>query len=209
MENLASLPSVYTIAIVTPVALLAYIILNYLALLKVRSRLPPGPTPLPVIGNLIDFAKFKTRTAEETTLLAEKWGDMVTLFLGSTPCVVVNSPALASELMDKRGANYSSRPPMNLFRTLITQWRLISLPSGDTFRTVRRIYHQILGPKQSQLFQHHQDYESKVMLGNLLRNPQTFLEETVRFTTSVIFSATYGVRLERVNHPLMEEMTTI
>ena len=209
MENLLSLPSAHTLAIIAPVALLAYIIFNYVALLKVRSHLPPGPTPLPIIGNLIDFAKFKTKTAQETATLAEKWGDMVTLFLGSTPCVVVNSPALASELMDKRGANYSSRPPMNLFRTLVTQWRLLSLPSGDTFRTVRRIYHQILGPKQSALFQHHQDYESKVMLGNLLRNPQTFLEETVRFTTSVIFSATYGVRLEGADHPLMKEMASI
>jgi len=209
MEHLLSLPSAYTLAIIAPVAFLAYIIFNYLTLLKVRSHLPPGPTPLPVIGNLIDFAKFKTKTAEETAILAEKWGDMVTLFLGSTPCVVVNSPALASELMDKRGANYSSRPPMNLFRTLVTQWRLLSLPSGDTFRTVRRIYHQILGPKQSALFQHHQDFESKVMLGNLLRNPQTFLDETIRFTTSVIFSATYGVRLERVDHPLLAEMTSI
>lgn len=58
-------------------------------------------------------------------------------------------------------------------------------------------------------FRKYQDYESKVLLGDLLYHPQTFLYDTERFAMSVIFSAVYGVRLADLKSPIMTEFYAV
>lgn len=47
------------------------------------------------------------------------------------------------------------------------------------------------------------------MTRDLLDHLQGFLAHTERFAISVIFSAVYGVRLARLDHPIMAEFYTI
>ena len=44
------------------------------------------------------------------------------------------------------------------------------------------------------------------MLQNLLQTPENFLRSAERYTMSVIFSAVYGVRLDRLDHPILVEL---
>ena len=88
-------------------------------------------------------------------------------------------------------------------------WRLVTTPSGETFRFLRKLYHNLLSPQQSGLFRKYQDYESRVMLCDLLDRPQGFLHDTERFAMSVIFSAVYGVRLATLDHPIMVEFYSV
>jgi hypothetical protein len=47
------------------------------------------------------------------------------------------------------------------------------------------------------------------MMNALLEHPEGFLMDTERFAMSVIFSASYGVRLDVLNHPIMTEYYSI
>ena len=105
----------------------------------------------------------------------------------------------------QRSAVYSSRPEHNNFRSGMWPWRLITTPVGGRFRLLRKIYHGLLSPRNAASIRKYQDYESTVMLGHLLDQPEHFIGDSERFSLSVIFSAVYGVRLADLGHPLMRE----
>jgi hypothetical protein len=69
---------------------------------------PPGPSTLPLIGNLHQIPQ------EKRHLQFEKWareyGPVYSLILGTKVMIVLNSDVAIKDLIDKRGAIYSSRP---------------------------------------------------------------------------------------------------
>lgn len=73
-------------------------------------RLPPGPRGLPVLGNLFLFTSSKRWHADFYTL-AETYGPLMWLRLGSQGAVVVQSPELAAEILKHQDATFASRPP--------------------------------------------------------------------------------------------------
>ena len=74
---------------------------------------------------------------------------------------------------------------------------------------MRRIYNDLLGPKQSQGVRKYQDYESRMLMRDLYHNPEKFQVITQRYSMSVIFSAVYGVRIGRLDYPVIKELFTI
>lgn len=170
---------------------------------------PRGPRSYPILGNLGFMSRLSRNADGELLELAHKYGAICMLWLGSNPILVINTAKAAHELMEMRGTVYASRPTLNNFRALIWPWRLVVTPVGDTFTLLRKIYHKLLGPQQSARFRKYQDHESKVLVGNLLDNPERFLKDTERFSLSVIFSAVYGIRLAQLDNPIMLEFYSV
>lgn len=107
-----------------------------LVLIWTRSRksspykLPPGPSPEPLIGHLRimpteyqwkEFANWKKRWGTFVRIYPLIYvcsyslkliGDIIYVSIVGRPTVIVNSVEIARDLMDKRGANYSDRPRM-------------------------------------------------------------------------------------------------
>ncbi|KFY39520.1 hypothetical protein V494_03953 [Pseudogymnoascus sp. VKM F-4513 (FW-928)] len=176
---------------------------------KKGVQYPNGPSPFPLFGNIFSFAALKQRPDRELLNIARKYGQICMLWFGSNPVIIISSPKLAKELMDKRGSIYSSRPEQNPFRATVMPWRLVTTPAGETFRLLRKIYHNLLGPKSAVTFRKYQNFESKVFLTTLLDSPSGFLMDVERFAMSVIFSAVYGVRLDELDHPAMKEFYSL
>ncbi|KAL6853812.1 hypothetical protein ACP4OV_019841 [Aristida adscensionis] len=62
----------------------------------VYGRLPPGPRPWPVVGNLFDVGAVRCRCFQEW---ARRHGPIMTVWLGTSPTVVVSTPELAREVL--------------------------------------------------------------------------------------------------------------
>ncbi|KAI6702238.1 hypothetical protein NL676_011374 [Syzygium grande] len=57
-----------------------------------NDNLPPGPPPLPLIGNLLEFSNVPHKSLAK---LARTYGPILKLQLGSVTTIVISSPALA------------------------------------------------------------------------------------------------------------------
>ncbi|CAC5414445.1 CYP2K [Mytilus coruscus] len=85
---------------------------------KKPASLPPGPSPLPIIGNVLDLGDGK-RTVDVFRSLRKKYGDIFCLSLGSYWVVVVNGQDNLREIFVKNGKSTSDRPPLytiNIFK---------------------------------------------------------------------------------------------
>ncbi len=67
----------------------------------IGQRLPDGPHPWTFLGNPWLVNKLGRAPARAFRDLAEQYGDLTTLWLGKQPIVLVNSPSVAHELLQK------------------------------------------------------------------------------------------------------------
>ncbi|KMZ73186.1 hypothetical protein ZOSMA_151G00170 [Zostera marina] len=108
---------------------------------KNNKRLPPGPTKLPIIGNLhnLIFAgdDHLPRMFGE---LAKKHGTFMHLKFGQISQVVVSSSDLAKEFLKTHDINFSSRQDIFTSRLLMYNNRdVVFAPYGEYWRQMRKI----------------------------------------------------------------------
>lgn len=98
-------------------ALLVVLVVWWLVKTK-RSRCgPPGPRPWPFIGSLHLLGQHET-PFQAFTALSKVYGDVFSITLGSTPCVVVNNFKLIREVLISKGAEFGGRPNFVRFHKL-------------------------------------------------------------------------------------------
>ncbi|GAB2274054.1 hypothetical protein Dimus_008824 [Dionaea muscipula] len=71
-----------------------------------NKRLPPGPSPLPIVGNLFDLG---AKPHQSLAKLAKIHGPIFSLRIGSKTTVVVSSPSVAKEVLQKSDVLFSNR----------------------------------------------------------------------------------------------------
>lgn len=104
---------------------------------RTKSKLPPGPTPLPVIGNLLKLSNKPHRSMAE---LAETHGPIMSLKLGQITAVVISSPALAKEVLQKQDLAFSFRTIPNALQAYDQhKYSALWLPVSDRWRSLRKI----------------------------------------------------------------------
>lgn len=81
------------------------------------KKFPPGPTPLPLFGSLYYLAKFDIPFAG-FTYLRKFYGDIFSIRLGTTDCVVVNSVQLRDKVLVDRASDFDGRPDFVRFKML-------------------------------------------------------------------------------------------
>ncbi|KZS89228.1 cytochrome P450 [Sistotremastrum niveocremeum HHB9708] len=92
--------------------LLLWKIWRTLASRKSVLPLPPGPRPLPIIGNLHQMP-IKNQSVKFMEWSAE-FGDLVYVSLLGSPALIINSHDDAKELLDSRSSIYSDRPRLEM-----------------------------------------------------------------------------------------------
>ncbi|XP_054781363.1 cytochrome P450 76T24-like [Prosopis cineraria] len=99
-------------------------------------RLPPGPRPYPVIGNILELG---SNPLLSITNLSKSHGPIMSLKLGTRVAIVISSPAIAKEAFHKHDLDFSGRTFPDCARALdhhrlSVGWIAIS----PQWRTLRR-----------------------------------------------------------------------
>lgn len=106
--------------------------------LKLRpTRLPPGPNPLPIIGNLHQLG---TEPHQSLASFSKIYGSFISLKLGAITTIVVSSPEIAKDILHKHDQDFSSRSVIDSVRALDHHnFSVIWQPASDYWRNIRKI----------------------------------------------------------------------
>jgi hypothetical protein len=85
----------------------------FLLNIDARRRLPPGPLPLPVIGNLLDIGRGGPNRS--LACLAERYGPLMSVRLGVVHAMVVSSADSAQEVVQRHNTDLAGRPAINVW----------------------------------------------------------------------------------------------
>ncbi|XP_036051232.1 cytochrome P450 2B1-like [Onychomys torridus] len=120
--------------------LLLTLLMGFLLLLvrghtKARGQLPPGPHPLPLLGNLLQMDR--KGLLNSFIQLREKYGDVFTVHLGPRPVVMLcGTEAIREALLDQAEA-FSGRGTIAVFEPIVQGYGLI-FANGERWKTLRR-----------------------------------------------------------------------
>ncbi|KAL1819804.1 hypothetical protein DCAR_0416119 [Daucus carota subsp. sativus] len=122
-------------------ALYIFLAFTLLSLLKSKrkhnQKLPPGPYPLPIIGNMHKLGKSPHRSLAE---LAQVYGPIMRLKLGQITTIVISSSSIAQEVLQKQDAAFSNRPlPESTRACDHHKYSVVWLPVGSRWRSLRKI----------------------------------------------------------------------
>lgn len=138
---------------------------------------------------------------------AREYGDVFHTKMGGTDYIWLSSPRAVKDLMDKKSAIYSSRPFLPLAQNVASgKSRQLFMAYGPEWRGLRRHSHTLLNQVAANSYRPVQDFESKVVLMDLLTQPDDFVTIIRRYTTSVIMLVTYGYRIPSFDDPLITKI---
>jgi cytochrome P450 len=211
------LSSIVPVVLAAALALLAV----YLHSSYRKAPLPPGPKPLPLIGNLFDMPR-----SDEYKTYAKwgQYGDVVHVNVLNTHIVVLNSFHAASELLDARSSIYSDRPfvPMlhesTLYvtsmrsrnfalicspRRMDSNWSFGFMQYSPRWKHLRRLFNDHVGPTTSRAFFDIQTSSTHTLIRSLLRTPDQFAKHLRHAAVEIIIAVAYGYQIQPNNDPLV------
>ncbi|XP_051017988.1 cytochrome P450 2B2-like [Acomys russatus] len=124
-----------------PSALLFLAFLAGLLLLLVRSHqktpghFPPGPRPLPILGNLLQMDR--GGLLNSFMQLREKYGDVFTVHLGPRPVVMLCGTETIKEALVDQADAFSGRGTVAVIEPIVQGYGVI-FANGERWKALRR-----------------------------------------------------------------------
>ncbi|KAJ3669211.1 hypothetical protein LUZ60_011161 [Juncus effusus] len=145
-------------------AILSYIVLN-----RLRFKLPPGPRPWPVVGNLYDIKPVRFRCFAEW---AEKYGPIMSVWFGNSLTVVVSTTELAKEVLKEKDQQLADRPRnRSTHRFSRGGMDLIWADYGPHYVKVRKVCNlELFSPKRLELLRPIREDEVTAMVESIFRS---------------------------------------
>ncbi|XP_077141737.1 cytochrome P450 2G1-like [Ranitomeya variabilis] len=99
-----------------------------------KRNLPPGPTPLPLVGTLLHIKRGEM--VKSLIKLWSQYGSVYTLYFGSRPVVVLCGYEAMKEALIDQGEVFGARGPVHILENF-TQGYGISLSNGERWKVIR------------------------------------------------------------------------
>ncbi|MED6207196.1 hypothetical protein PIB30_033589 [Stylosanthes scabra] len=204
------------------IPLMAVVIIHHLKK-KQNSRrrtTPPGPTPLPIIGNLhqLDSSNLHVQLWN----LSKTYGSIFSLQIGFKPAIVISSPELAKEVLKDHDLEVSSRPPsLGPNRLSYNGLDLIFSPYSHYWREIRKIcVLRLFSSKRVSGFYHIRKSEVERMLSKISEHVSSsqatnVSEMLMSVSNSIVCRTAFGRRYDEEGaersmfHGLLNEIQAI
>ncbi|KAJ3985977.1 cytochrome P450 [Lentinula detonsa] len=170
--------------------------------LRLRSKLPPGPSGPPIVGNLFQVPTSRPWLAFDNW--TKQYGPIFYLNIAGQNTIVLGTQKAAADLLDRRASIYSDRPDYIVLNLLTggMHWGFSRL--DDLWKRQRRRVHERLNAQAARDYFVHQETESVIMLDQMLTGPENFLDHFQRVSTSLTLTIVYGWQpLLDSSHPVI------
>ncbi|CAL1708008.1 unnamed protein product [Somion occarium] len=179
-------------------------------ILKVGSRetgLPPGPPTLPVLGNIHQFPTKYTHI--QFSRWGKQFGGIFSLKIGSGTMVVISSPRIVKDYLDKRSASTSSRPHIRMVEMITDGLGFAMVPYGPVWKSLRRAIQMFLTKEACRRHLPIERVEAIQLLYDTLKQPEDLFTHVQRHATSLILSTVFGVRSPRYENSTVTEFIDV
>lgn len=175
------------------------------------QSLPPGPKPLPIIGNLFSIPKSLPWLALRD--MSKQYGPVMYFNVLGQPLVVLSSYQAAHDLLNRRGSRYSDRPHLVMAFELASKgMNMLLRPYDDRFKLHQRMEAPLLNNHSASAYRALQDIESRQFLFDVLSDSDSHGEKGVDFhhhheraMGSTTYSMIYGFRLKTGNEQVLRD----
>ncbi|KAM4697113.1 cytochrome P450 2C19-like [Rhinophrynus dorsalis] len=101
-----------------------------------KGKLPPGPTPLPILGNFLQLNG--SEVFKSLIELSKKYGPVYTIHLGMEPVVVLCSYDVVKEALNEKGEEFGARGYMPLLEKISAGGHGVVASNGERWKQLRR-----------------------------------------------------------------------
>ncbi|PHT50373.1 hypothetical protein CQW23_10120 [Capsicum baccatum] len=131
-----------------------------------KRKLPPGPRPWPIIGNLNLLGSLPHESLHH---LSQKYGDLMLLKFGSKPVLIASSPEMAKEILKTHDAIFASRPALAAGKYTSFNYSDITwAPYGAYWRHARKIYlTEVFNPRSLDSLEYIRIEERRILTSRL------------------------------------------
>jgi len=161
-----------------------------------KIKLPPGPTPLPFIGNLLQLGE---KPHKSLAKLAEIYGPIMSLKLGQITTIVVSSPKMAKEILQTHDQFLSNRVISNAVQVHDHhKYSMTFLPVSPLWRDLRKICNNQLfsnktldeskGVRSQKLQEFLNDINQSCLINEAVDIGNMAFKTSINFLSNTIFS---------------------
>ncbi|KAK5994753.1 Cytochrome P450 monooxygenase CLM2 [Cladobotryum mycophilum] len=179
-------------------ALIGLLVYYFIYRKKNGPSLPPGPKPLPIVGNLYDLPPPGVPEYRHWLKLRDQYGPISSVTVLGQPLIIIQDRKAAHDIFDKMWLKTSARPKFEFADKLCGYEKILtSSPYDSNFRRQRKcIDHQIGSVALASKFGSIQEVEARRLLLRCLNDPHNIHKHFRTEAGAIILKVAYGYSIE-------------
>ncbi|XP_021720165.1 cytochrome P450 71A4-like [Chenopodium quinoa] len=163
---------------------------------------PPSPPKLPILGHLPKLGELPHRTLKSWS---ERYGELMLIYLGSKPTLVVSSARVAKEIMKTHDASISNRGKFSINDKVLYNSRDVAASSyGEYWRQMKSIFVlQLLSNRRVRSFKGIREEETALLMEKIQQSNGSVVNLSAMFmglTNDVVCRVAFGKKYDTENH---------